>query len=411
MAVEQYSVVAKDWINLESIINDLTQRVIGQELHPTSEPTFGAGTVTGNLSIGGNLDLTGSLTLDGLTASRLVATDAGKALESSDLVNWVAGTADEINVTDDGDGSITIGIADPLIVTKGGTGAPSLTDGGIVLGSGTDPVTVLAQATNGQLPIGSTGADPVLAALTGTANQVVVTNGAGTITLSTPQDIHTGASVTFANVTDSALTQNRVVLAGASGILSDSANLTFGGGTLAVTGLSNLGDGGTTTYLSVEADGDTFWVGDSTGIPYGHMYTNTTIAVTLTDQNTWYEIDGTQAWTTGLTNLCTFTDPEISVDKAGVYEITWTLSTDFSASPGAAQEIEYGIMVNGTIQNEGQAHRTLANSTDTGHCSGVAILDLAADDDVSLAARNVSSAGKILHVEHGNMTVKMLGGT
>ena len=174
----------------------------------------------------------------------------------------------------------------------------------------------------------------------------------------------------------------------------------------------NITIGGKDTLcLNVDKDGDTYWIGDGSGIPFGHMYTNTTIAVTLTDQNTWYELDGTQAWTGGQENLCTFTDPEIDVTKAGRYEIIWTLSTDFSATPGAAQQIEYGIMINGTIQNPGQAHRTLANSTDTGHCSGVAILDLAAGDDVSLGARNTTSAGKILHIEHGNLSVKQIGGT
>ncbi len=42
--------------------------------------------------------------------------------------------------------------------------------------------------TNGQLVVGSTGYTPVATTLTGTANQVIVTNGAGSITLSTPQD-------------------------------------------------------------------------------------------------------------------------------------------------------------------------------------------------------------------------------
>jgi hypothetical protein len=68
-------------------------------------------------------------------------------------------------------------------------------------------------------------------------------------------------------------------------------------------------------------------------------------------------------------------------------------------------------MIGGTIQNPGQAHRTLANSTDTGHCSGVAILDLAANAQISLAANNNTSAGKIIHVEHGNMEVEQIGGT
>lgn len=61
-------------------------------------------------------------------------------------------------------------------------------------------LTSLAAATNGQLVIGSTGSPPSVAALTGTANQVTVTPGAGSITLSLPQDIHTGASPSFANL-------------------------------------------------------------------------------------------------------------------------------------------------------------------------------------------------------------------
>jgi hypothetical protein len=108
MAVEQYSVVAHDWVNLEFIINDLTQRVVGQELHPTSAPTFADITLTGDLNITGDVDIGGTLTLDGLTASRLVATDASKGLESVDLVAWVAGTANQVVVADDADGSITL---------------------------------------------------------------------------------------------------------------------------------------------------------------------------------------------------------------------------------------------------------------------------------------------------------------
>lgn len=69
-------------------------------------------------------------------------------------------------------------------VPDGGTGVSSMTDHGILVGSGTDPITSLAAMTNGQLAIGKTGSDPSIAALTGTANQITITNGAGTITLS-----------------------------------------------------------------------------------------------------------------------------------------------------------------------------------------------------------------------------------
>jgi len=117
--------------------------------------TAGVATTIG-LGTGDSPAFTG-LSLSGLTASRLIATDASKNLTS---------------------------LASPLIVGEGGTGAATLTDGGIVLGSGTGAVTVLAQATDGQLPIGSTGLDPVLATITGTAGEIVVTNAAGSITLS-----------------------------------------------------------------------------------------------------------------------------------------------------------------------------------------------------------------------------------
>jgi hypothetical protein len=50
---------------------------------------------------------------------------------------------------------------------------------------------------NGQFPIGN-GTNYTLATLTGTANEVIVTNGAGSITLTTPQAIGTGSTTQFA---------------------------------------------------------------------------------------------------------------------------------------------------------------------------------------------------------------------
>ena len=168
----------QDYVSIRQAIAKLGSTKLG----PTSTPTFAG------------------LTLTGLTASRLLSTNASKALTSTNLNSWVTGTANEINITDDGDGTITIGIVDPLIVGKGGSGAATFTDHSLLVGSGTDAFTAIGAATNGQLPIGSTGADPVLATLTGTANQINVTNAVGSITLSTPQDIHTGASPTFAGL-------------------------------------------------------------------------------------------------------------------------------------------------------------------------------------------------------------------
>lgn len=58
----------------------------------------------------------------------------------------------------------------------------------------------IGSAANGQLLIGN-GSGMVLATITGTANQVTVTNGAGTITLSGPQDLATASAPTFAGLT------------------------------------------------------------------------------------------------------------------------------------------------------------------------------------------------------------------
>lgn len=50
--------------------------------------------------------------ISGLTASRLMATNAGSTLASvADLTSWVAGTANQITATSDGDGSITLSLA------------------------------------------------------------------------------------------------------------------------------------------------------------------------------------------------------------------------------------------------------------------------------------------------------------
>lgn len=85
-----------------------------------------------------------------------------------------------------------------------------------------------AAPTNGQLLVGSTGAVPVLAALTGTANQVVVTNGAGSITLSLPQSIAAASTPSFATVNLTNLSLGSVVFVGASSALTqDTTNLVW----------------------------------------------------------------------------------------------------------------------------------------------------------------------------------------
>jgi hypothetical protein len=76
----------------------------------------------------------------------------------------VTGLTDASNVAITG-GTIT-GITD-LAVADGGTGASTLTDHGVLVGSGTSAVTPLAVGTTGQVLLGVTGADPIFGSLDG----------------------------------------------------------------------------------------------------------------------------------------------------------------------------------------------------------------------------------------------------
>lgn len=66
--------------------------------------------------------------------------------------------------------------------------------------------------------------------LQGTANQITLTDGGANadLVLSTPQNIHTGASPTFAGMTLSGMTQGSVIFAGVGGVLTqDNANVFY----------------------------------------------------------------------------------------------------------------------------------------------------------------------------------------
>lgn len=81
---------------------------------------------------------------------------------------------------------------------------------------------------DGQILIGATGSVPSLGNITGTANQVSVSNGPGSITLSAPQNIDSTSSPTFAGLTLTSLTGQGFVFVGAADIVSSTAAATDG---------------------------------------------------------------------------------------------------------------------------------------------------------------------------------------
>jgi len=82
----------------------------------------------------------------------------------------------------DASGNLTASAFD-LGAATGSTGLSGVSPNGIVYGVSATTATSTVALTNGQLIIGSTGAAPQVGSLTGTANQITVTAGAGTLQL------------------------------------------------------------------------------------------------------------------------------------------------------------------------------------------------------------------------------------
>lgn len=170
----------------------------GQALTSTSSPTFAG------------------LTLTGLTASRLLSTNGSNALTSvSSLSSWVAGTASQITVTNDGDGTITLSTPQN-IATASSPAFQGLTLNGMTASQ-------LLTVTAGKAVSSVSDLSAYVAA---TANQTTVTNdGDGTITLGTVQNIGTTSYPEFAGLLLSDF-ESEAFVANAGGALVSNTRLT-----------------------------------------------------------------------------------------------------------------------------------------------------------------------------------------
>lgn len=112
---------------------------------------------------------------------------AGVTLNATSLIADGTDANISINITAKGTGQVIIDdlqLTTDLVVTEGGTGAGTFTDHGVLIGSGTNAITAAAVGTNGQLLVGSTGADPVFATVASADASINFTLGAGTLDLS-----------------------------------------------------------------------------------------------------------------------------------------------------------------------------------------------------------------------------------
>lgn len=173
--------------------------------------------------------------------------------------NVVIGSA--LNLLDNVAPSATAGIplvsngaaADPSFsaasVPGGGTGKTSLTAHGVLVGEGTSAIVATAAGSNGQVLLGSTGADPAFAALTSTGSTLSYTTGAAALNI----DITAPVVVSYGGTGKTSLTAYAPVCGGttATGALQQ-ATTGFGS---AGTVLTSNGSSALPSWQSVSSGG------------------------------------------------------------------------------------------------------------------------------------------------------------
>jgi hypothetical protein len=234
-------------------IDDTAQLTFGSSLLTVDA----AATITGNLQVNGNVDLgattTQTITFGGRVDSNIVPSsnvtyDLGTAnLRWNDL--YLAGNSiflGDVTLSQEGS-SLKITSADSGIATSisASIGIYDIVEVGSIQ---LDTNVITTTESNTDLELRANGA--------GTIELQADTNITGAATISTTLGV-TGES-TLASATISDLTSGRVVLAGTAGAIEDSANLTFNGSTLAVTGAQTISTtldvNGQTTLASVNIE-------------------------------------------------------------------------------------------------------------------------------------------------------------
>ena len=98
--------------------------------------------------------------------------------------------------------SLTADVQNTLPISNGGTNSNTALNNNRIMVSSGGAIVEASALTNGQLLIGSTGAAPVAATITTDPTKpLTIAQGAGTLSISAPQDISASASPTFANIT------------------------------------------------------------------------------------------------------------------------------------------------------------------------------------------------------------------
>ena len=264
-------------------------------------------------------------------------------------------------------------------VTDGGTGASTLTDGGVLLGSGTGAVTAMSVLTDGQMIVGDGTTDPV------------AESGA---TLRTSIGVGTGDSPQFTGIELSHATANTLTASG--GVLSIEGNSVYNATGTDVpvtdggTGASTLTDGGVllgsgtgaVTAMAVLADGEII-VGDGTTDPVAESGATlrTSIGVGTGDSPQFTGIELSHATENTLTasggvlsiegvpiatNLVDDTSPQLGGNlDIQAFNIEGVDATEFGYVDGVTSDIQTQLNAKeGTLTNEAGLYSALSDVSD-----------------------------------------------
>ena len=228
-----------------------------------------------------------------------------------------------------------------LPVSSGGTGATTLTNGGVLIGNGTGAITATSVLTNGQLLIGDGSGAPTAATLTA-GTGVTITNGAGSIQIDatgtggTVTQVDTSGTVNGLTLTGGPITTTGTITLG--GTLSNIANSALTNDSVTI-GSTEIDLGATaTTITGLTSVTSTDFVGDLTG--------NADTATTANGVAANSVALGTDTTGDYVQNLGTGTGVTIGSNSGEGSQPT--ISVNYGSSATTAVEGDTTITINGT---------------------------------------------------------------
>jgi hypothetical protein len=236
-----------------------------------------------------------------------------------------------------------------LPIANGGTNSSTALVGNRLIRSNASSIIEADELTDGQLFIGSTGVAPIAATLTGTTNQINIVSAAGSITLSTPQNIATTSTPTFASATFSNSTNMLT--------LGTTNTYTVTMAALSASRTLTLPNANSVAVIPSSASANQFATGISSG------------GVISYSQPTFSGISGT-------VNLATQVTGALPIANGGTNSSTALTGGKFIVSNVGATQIVEGtsstsptftsvILTSGIVNNNNIALLTLPSTTDT----------------------------------------------